>query len=208
MPIKRRNAVYIPDGFYDKEKNEPFVLNIMSKVFPNVKWENGNANNKEPDYISNELPFEITLASNNKKNNFIQRRKNLNYQTEDAEQDLIDYIYNSINKKSKKNYSIENINLCILLAIPCYNWVDNYNRHSYFRELLIWRRDNFFNLIRTEYIEKNFFKEIFIILPNINKNWSLIEVSTNKQHIIEFTDEELESGKYPFFIQTQIEITS
>ena len=80
----------------------------MKSVLGNGIWQKGNPELKEPDYIFNNIPLEFTLASDkcnkNNKNNFINKLRTITYTTNNSEDDLICYIQEQIEEKSKKQY--------------------------------------------------------------------------------------------------------
>ena len=79
---------FLPHNFFSKEKNEPFIKEIMSAVLKDTVWIPGNPDNFETDYFCDGIPFEFTLASDSKrKNNFIQRVQRGTYSSEDVEKD-------------------------------------------------------------------------------------------------------------------------
>lgn len=95
---------FLPHNFFSKEKNEPFIKEIMSAVLKDTVWIPGNPDNFAPDYFCDGIPFEFTLASDSKrKNNFIQRVQRGTYSSEDVEKDAIAYIRERIADKAAKN---------------------------------------------------------------------------------------------------------
>ena len=104
---------FLPHNFFSKEKNEPFIKEIMSAVLKDTVWIPGNPDIFETDYFCDGIPFEFTLASDSKrKNNFIQRVQRGTYSSEDVEKDAIAYIRERIADKAAKKFSVSNVHLC------------------------------------------------------------------------------------------------
>ncbi len=127
---------FLPKNFFNKEINEKFIKLVMKSVLGNGIWQKGNPELKEPDYIFNNIPLEFTLASDkcnkNNKNNFINKLRTITYTTNNSEDDLICYIQEQIEEKSKKQYSLSNVHLCVLCLIEQFDWVsDKYGSYTH-----------------------------------------------------------------------------
>ena len=103
-----------PCDFYSKTINEPFVKWIMSQVVIDGEWRSGDANLGEPDFFCDNIPFEITLASDHKKKSVIQSLKTVTYKSQSIMQEAWHNMEESLRDKCTKNYSVNNVNVCIL----------------------------------------------------------------------------------------------
>ena len=200
---------FFPQNFFNKEVNEEFIKLVMSSIFSNGKWIKGEANKKEPDYIYNGIPFEFTLASdkcNNKnKDNFIKRMKIGEYTSENVEKDAFYYIEEQIKDKTTKEYSLENINLCILCLLDRFDWIsDEYDSLTHF--ITDYPRDCFFKYIKETYIDTKTFNNIYLIFPDIVANWWVWDVKSNKKVKLQVEPFMMEAMKYPYFIGKQLYI--
>lgn len=194
---------FIPKDFFNKENHEGFIHLTMKSVLGEGEWENGDPNKKEPDYIFNNVPFEFTLASDKCNNNFINRLRTHSYTTNNSEDDALSYIEHQIKKKSKKEYSLPNVHLCILCLIEQFNWIsDKYG--SYTHHLIDYTREQFFNKIKIKYIDTKIFSNIFIIFPDMTANWWVWDVSSDKKVSLRVHPKMIESRKYPFYIEKRL----
>lgn len=189
---------FLPHNFFSKEKNEPFIKEIMSAVLKDTVWIPGNPDNFETDYFCDGIPFEFTLASDSKrKNNFIQRVQRGTYSSEDVEKEAIAYIRDRIADKAAKKYSVSNVHLCVLCLLDMFNWVsDEYG--SITHTLTDWRRKQFFDEIKSDYIDTGIFNNIFIIFPDVCAKWWVWDLQSNHKASIQLSDSEINSGKYPY----------
>lgn len=189
---------FLPHNFFSKEKNEPFIKEIMSAVLEDTVWMPGNPDNFEPDYFCDGIPFEFTLASDSKrKNNFIQRVQRGTYSSEDVEKNAIAYIRERIADKAAKKYSVSNVHLCVLCLLDMFNWVsDEYG--SITHTLTDWRRKQFFDEIKSDYIDTGIFNNIFLIFPDVCAKWWVWDLRSNHKASIQLFDSEINSGKYPY----------
>lgn len=189
---------FLPHNFFSKEKNEPFIKEIMSVVLKDTVWIPGNPDIFEPDYFCDGIPFEFTLASDSKrKNNFIQRVQRGTYSSEDVEKEAIAYIRERIADKAAKKYSVSNVHLCVLCLLDMFNWVsDEYG--SITHTLTDWRRKQFFDEIKSDYIDTGIFNNIFIIFPDVCAKWWVWDLRSNHKASIQLSDSEINSGKYPY----------
>ncbi len=194
---------FYPKNFTSKTVNEPFIQRIMASVLPDGKWVPGEASKFEPDYFFNGTPFEFTLASNSrKKGNFIQRYFGGTFSSEDVEQDVFSYIYERIQDKASKKYSVQRVHLCVLCLLDLSNWVSDYYG-SFTHDIVDWQRQEFFAKLRAEFIETGRFANIFIIFPDPCVTWWVYDVLTGGRASRVLTDAEIKSGTVPFHMYKQ-----
>ncbi len=191
---------YYPESFTNKRVNEPFIQRMMASVLPVGEWIPGNPDKFEPDYFYNGAPFEFTLASNSKKkNNFVQLYFSGNFSSEDVEQVVFSYIYERIQDKASKKYSVPGVHLCVLCLLDLSDWVSDYYG-SYTHDMVDWRRQEFFEKLRVEFIKTGVFANIFIIFPDPCVSWWVYDILTEGRVKYELTDAEIQSGTVPFHI--------
>lgn len=198
---------FLPKDFFKKEVNEEFILLVMKSILGVDKWEKGNPNKNEPDYLFNGHPFEFTLASdkckNKKKDNFINKLRTVSYTSENVEDDIIYYIEQQIADKAKKQYSTPNINLCVLCLVERFDWIsDEYGSCTHF--LIDYKREQFFMNIKAKYIDTKLFNDIFLIFPDMSATWWIWSISSNKKVSLQVTPQMIESEKYPYFIEKRL----
>lgn len=198
---------FLPDNFFNKNVNEEFILIVMKSIFGTDNWRNGNANKQEPDFMFNDAPFEFTLASdkckNKKKDNFINKLREAKYKTDNSEDDAINYIEQQIEDKSKKKYSVPDVNLCVLCLIESFGWIsDEYGSCMHF--LTDIKRERFFASIKAKYIDANLFNDIFIIFPDMSAKWWVWSIKFNSKWGLPVSPQMIESEKYPYFIEKRL----
>lgn len=198
---------FLPKNFFSKDVNEEFIKLIMKSVLGDGSWQKGRAELKEPDYIFNNIPIEFTLASDkckkNNKNNFINKLKTVSYITNDTENDLIQYIQQQIESKSRKQYSLPNVHLCILCLIEKFDWIsDQYGSYTHF--ITDYKRESFFKDIKSKYIDTNIFSNIFIIFPDMTATWWVWDILSDNKTSLQVTPYMIESKCYPYFIEKRL----
>lgn len=198
---------FLPKNFFSKDVNEEFIKLIMKSVLGNGSWQKGKEELKEPDFIFNNIPLEFTLASDkckkNNKNNFINKLRTISYTTDNSEDDLIYYIQQQIESKSKKQYSLSNIHLCVLCLIEKFDWVsDQYGSYAHF--ITDYKRELFFKDIKSKYIDTNVFSNIFIIFPDLGATWWVWDILSDNKVSLQVTPYMIESKEYPYFIEKRL----
>ena len=198
---------FLPKDFFNKEVNEKFIKFVMESILQDGKWVKGDANKNEPDYLYNGIPLEFTLASDKctrkKKENFITKIKTAHYSSENVEKDAIEYIEEQIKDKATKQYSLDNVHLCILCLLDRFDWIsDIYGSCTHF--LMDPKREEYFKEIKKKYIDTQKFSNIFIIFPDIFITWWVWDVKSNKRYPIPITDAMIESKKYPYIIEKNL----
>ena len=198
---------FLPKNFFNKDVNEKFIKLVMESVLGDGNWQKGKHELKEPDYIFNNIPLEFTLASDkcnkNNKNNFINKLRTITYTTNNSEDDLICYIQEQIEEKSKKQYSLSNVHLCVLCLIEQFDWVsDKYG--SYTHCFTNHKRELFFKYIKSKYVDTKVFSNIFIIFPDLAANWWVWDILSDNKVSLQVTPYMIESRDYPYFIEKRL----
>lgn len=193
-------SAFLPNNFLRKSVNELFIQELMATVLGRSNWVSGNANNFEPDYFCDGVPFEFTIASNRKrKGNYIQKFCSGTYTSDDMERDIFQYIRESIQLKLDKHYSTSNVHLCVLCLMDLTHWVlDEYGSVTHC--LLDHTREAFFSWIKCQCIDTKKFNNVFVIFPDFAATWWVWDVLTNYKVNIRLSAEDMLSKKYPFWI--------
>lgn len=192
---------HFPDDFFNKDVNEVFIKELVGRALNIQKWVKGNPNRFEPDYYGDNIPFEFTIASDSKrKNNYIQKMINHTYVSDDIENDIINYVIERIEDKSKKNYCVNNVHLCVLCLMDIFVWLaDEYGSELSF--IYENRKNKLFRKIKAEFIDKKTFGNVFIILPDVFSRWWIFDVMTGNKSFVYIPYEAMKTGKYPFYLE-------
>ena len=194
---------YLPDKFFHKSVNEPFIQKIMKKALGRANWTLGIVEKNEPDYFCNGVPFEFTIASDRrKKGNFVEKYRCGTYGSEDLEEDFFRYIRVSIERKLEKKYSVSNVHLCVLCVIDLTCWVfDEYGSFTYLVQDNA--RGTFFAWIKEHCITSQKFSNVFVIFPDMLAGWWVWDVLTNHKIRVQLSEEELLNRNNPFWIKKE-----
>lgn len=197
-------TAFLPANFFSKSVNEPFIQQIMRIALGHENWLPGNADNFEPDYFCDGVPFEFTIASDRKKKgNYIQKLRSGTYTSEDMEQDVIQYIRESIQQKLGKKYSVSNVHLCVLCLIDLTYWVsDEYGSETH--DLLDHTRTSFFEWIKERCIDTEQFSNVFVIFPDAAAKWWVWDVKTGHKASVQLSAESILSQKVPFWLTREV----
>ena len=193
-------VAFLPENFLHKSVNEPFIQEIMSMVLNRKEWKPGNPDKFEPDYFCDGVPFEFKIASDRKKKkNYIQRFRSATYESEDIEDDIIQYIQASIQQKLSKQYAVPNVHLCVLCLIDLTDWVlDEYG--SITHHLTDYIREDFFLWIKQQCIDTHKFNNVFVIFPDMFAKWWVWDILSGNKANITLSEQELLSSRYPFWM--------
>lgn len=193
-------VAFLPENFLHKSVNEPFIQEIMSTVLSRTEWKPGNPDRFEPDYFCDGVPFEFTIASDRKKKkNYIQRFRSATYESEDIEDDIIQYIQASVQQKLSKQYAVPNVHLCVLCLMDLTDWVlDEYGSITHYLTDHI--REEFFLWIKQQCIDTGKFNNVFVIFPDMFAKWWVWDVSTDHKANIKLSKQDLMSFRYPFWM--------
>jgi hypothetical protein len=196
--IEIETVEFFPNRFFDHDVNEPFAKEILQTVFGGEGWRYGDPQKKEPDLFFGEISIELTLACDrNTTENYIRKIKAGDYTTEDAEAEQLRFIDESIFDKTTRIYSVDGVNLCVICTIAMQDWVsDYYGSVTHF--IVDWRRQQYFEDLRSKYINSGKFSNIYILFPDLCASWWLFDLKTESRKIICLTDEQINSGKYPY----------
>ena len=195
--------ILFPTDFKINTVNVSFIKKVIESVLTEGEWRPGAPDKRDPDYFYNGIPFEFTIASDSKKkNNFVQKFFSYIYSSGDIEQDVLSYILERIQDKASKQYSVEHVHLCVLCLLDLSNWVSDYYG-SVTHDLIDYRRAQFFERIRAEYIASGRFNNIFILFPDPCACWWVYDVLSDNRAKYQLSDEEIRSGAFPFVMYKQ-----
>lgn len=159
--------------FFEKSFNEKFAASAIKSIFGYSACNHGN-DADVPDYLFDEKEwFEISLiCDSRKRNNLVQRILHKNFVSEDVENELLIMIHERIEDKSRKKYINLHPNLCLICPVPMLDWIAP---PSCLDALYTSERREFFDLLYSEYVETGIFKNVFILVPNVDSSWTLID---------------------------------
>lgn len=191
---------FLPDNFFNKSVNEPFIKELMSLVLEQNDWVCGDPDKFEPDYFCNGTPYEFTIASDRrKKGNFIQNLCASAYTSEDIEEDFRKYIEESISKKLSKHYSVPDVCLCVLCVIDLTKWVmDEYGSLTHYA--VDQPREEIFAWIKERCIETGKFKNVFVIFPDAAATWWAWDVLNDQKASVQLTLASILGKQPPFWL--------
>ncbi len=192
---------FLPDDFFNKRINEPFIRFIMEHILEESEWQPGNPDKGEPDYFCNGIPIEFTLVADTKKtDSFVMRMKQGHFESHDVETEVFNYIAERIADKATKNYSVGNVHLCMLCMLDMFGWVAG-EYGSVFHELLDYKRKEFFKYLKEYYIDTGKFSNVFILFPDMCAKWWMFDVKTDVKVSYQLSDDEIKYHKLPFILE-------
>ena len=191
---------YFPDNFMDKAVNEPFIAFIMSKYLGiNLNnWKQGDPNQSIPDYIVDNCYYEFTLASDRAKNNLIRKLQKVTYCSQNAIKDAWQCIQASLDSKMGKNYSVNNISVCILCLLD-FNENIVAEDGSMSADIFKLFHDEIYDSLQCDYVDKGKFQNIYVIFPFSDETWWVMDIVKRSISQIKLSESEIKTGNYPFF---------
>ena len=180
--------------FFEKSFNENFAASAIKSIFGYSSYIHGNDVDK-PDFLFDENEqFEIALICDTKKrDNLVQRILRKNFVSDDVEKELLSMIHERIEDKSRKKYINLHPNLCLICPVPMLDWIAP---PSCLDILYTSERRDFFDLLYIEYIETGIFKNIFILVPNVDASWTLIDLNSG---MFDY-EGDLNDPNYPYYL--------
>lgn len=183
--MKIKIELHLPDIFFDsaRENNnfESLSEQISKAVLVDIlNVENirrGDDKKQEPDYISGQTGYEVTLGINDSLIPMLKGRASFDKSLHNQEQELIDSIMRALERKSKKKYSIRT-NLIIFTLTPLFEWYSYFylrgsSTYNYWC-LLQANRNKLFEKIIEKYIgDQNPFEDVLIIQPTHDERYIL-----------------------------------
>lgn len=224
----------IPPHFFDSAKaSNAFesMSEVMAKQFLKLilnleDIQKGNPDLGEPDYISGEDGFEVTLAIRASLIPQLKGVKALDTQPRNTENELISVISEAVSRKADKNYScIPSLVIITLDTLLTWYYPLYFGRTTDDPiEEMIWhaythKRDSFFEQLSKQFIDSGKFRNIYIIQPthtrefvlfdvrafNANSHSSIIRIATDKP--LAFPTYKIvgvDNNKDPFLFETTV----
>lgn len=162
------------------------------------KWKQGDPNQFIPDYIVDNHYYEFTLASNRGKNNLIRKLQKVTYGSTNIIRDSWQCIQESLDSKMKKNYSVNDVSVCILCLLD-FNEDKVTDDGSMSAELFNLLHESIYDSLQSDYVDKGKFKNIYVIFPFSNETWWVMDVVNKNISPIQLSESEIKTGNYPFF---------
>lgn len=186
------------EEFFNKNINEYFAEQVIKKIFNFNSCKHGQDGTEADLIFDKEHAFEITLICDKKKhNNLIQRiHKGMNgdgFHSDDIVGEIISMIETCIYNKSKKEYANKETNLCLICPFPMMSWIEDM---GVIELIFVTSKAIYFNELIKRYIETKIFKSIFILVPNIDGSWWMLDVAGKKY---QYTNDGTIKN-YPFFM--------
>lgn len=188
------------EHFFEKRVNEEFATIVLQKIFQFQTVRHGQ-DGIEADLIFNEKhAFEITLICNKKKhNNLIQRfqigMNGEGFHSDDIQGEILSMIETCVDKKSKKEYANKGTNLCLICPFPMMSWIADID---VIELIFVTRKTICFNELIKRYVETKLFKCIYVLVPNIDGTWWVLDISGKKYQYV--PDHAI--NNYPFYMLT------
>ena len=193
----------LSDDFFNKRINEAFAKKVLCSIFSVNDVRDGDPVQFEPDIFLNNVPFEITLVSDRKKQrSFIQRLKNSRkngFESDDIGEELLSMIAESIMDKASKKYSVPMPYLCLIVPIPMMEWLGK-GYGSIIEDLFITRHAYCFHKLKEIFINRDIFSNIFLLVPSLDGTWWCIDMKTDLmiQYRGDFND-----PSYPYYMEIE-----
>lgn len=189
--------------FFEKNVNEQFASNVLQKVFSFRTVRHGQ-DGTEADLIFDEkYAFEITLICDKKKHrNLIQRllrayQRIETFHSDDIEGEILSMIEDCVAKKANKQYTNNNINLCLIVPFPMVSWIDG--SMDVVEMLFVTPKSKVFRELQYKYLQTQKFKNIYILLPDVDKSWWIIDLKGKRRQY----KGNIADKNYPYFSETK-----
>lgn len=186
--MRVKMELHLPDLFFDSAKqingyeslSEQISKAILTDILHIKNVERGDEKKHEPDYISAGQGYEVTFGLRNNLIPMLRGRTPLNSSPYNQEQELINFIKESLIRKSKKTYSVRST-LIIFTLTPLLEWYSYFYLKDmptyYFWEFVQNNRNELFQEIIQEFIgTQKPFDNVLIIQPTHDEHYILYDV--------------------------------
>ena len=193
------------EHFFEKRVNEEFAAKVLQSVFRFQMVRHGKDGTEADLIFDEEYAFEITLVCDKKKhNNLIQRllrayQRIETFHSDDIEGEILSMVEDCVAKKANKQYANNDVNLCLVVPFPMVSWIDG--SMDIIEMLFVTPKSKVFNNLRDKYLQTKKFKNIYILLPDIDKSWRVIDLKGSKRQY----RGNVVGASYPYFIETNYE---
>lgn len=179
----------LPPHFFESAKKENSFESVSERIVKafledilNIKnLRRGDPEIGEPDYMADELGFEVTFSIDQFLIPQLKGVRELDGAKRDIEQSLIADITDAVLRKAQKNYScVPNLVVLTLRTLPTWYYPLGFSTTDTF-ERRIWeyaakRRNKFFSDLYQNYILTNKFENIYIIQPTFNRTFAFFNI--------------------------------
>lgn len=193
------------EDFFEKQVNEEFAATILQSVFCFQSVRHGQ-DGMEADLVFDEkYAFEITLICDKKKHtNLIQRllrasQRLETFHSDDIEGEILSMLEDCVAKKANKQYANNELNLCLIVPFPMVSWIDG--SMDVIEMLFVTPKSKVFRNLQDKYLQTKKLKNIYILFPDIDKSWWVIDLKQGKWQYKETTS----NMTYPYFEAMSIE---
>ena len=177
--MRIRYQLYLPPDFLNKEVNEAIIFHIMNLSQQYHTYRRGDPNRKEPDFIVDGQGLEVTFASFKYYSaaTFINDFCDGIYSVQDARSNHTQFIFNALDRKAKKNYSVQPVSLAILCMLELFDWVDNCGILP--TKLGKTEKTAALSAIKNDYLESGIFGNVYLLLPSLHREWFVYDVKND-----------------------------
>lgn len=203
---KDNSYTVIPEEFFEKSKTEEVMMNIAKnvKAYHNVR--RGDPLLFEPDFVADgEQGIEMTIASYDVQNTtLVNKLRNNEYTTNDIEADTIIAIMTALERKAKKHYVLQKIDVVVYDILPCSPWyesVENFNSAC-----RLCNRNAMYRSIFDSYLLTNVFTNVYIIMTGDYGEIVVFDVKAHEQngkHIYRLKIEN-DTANWPFTVSKKV----
>ena len=191
------------EHFFEKRVNEEFAAKVLQSVFRFQSVKHGQDGTEADLIFDEEYAFEITLICDKKKhNNLIQRvlkvyHKLEQFHSDDIQGEVLSMIDSCIEKKDKKRYANQPVNLCLISPFPMFSWIDG--SMDEMELLFVTPKSRIFDFLFEKYVKTKIFGNIYILLPDIDKSWWIIDLKGKRRQY----KGNIADKNYPYFSETK-----
>ena len=190
------------DHFFEKQVNEEFAANVIQDILSFRTLRHGKDGSEADLIFDEEHAFEVTLICDKKKhNNLIQRLLTAyqglgSFHSDDIQGEILSMIETCVAKKAQKQYTGEDMNLCLIVPFPMVSWVDG--SMDVIEMLFVTPKSKVFYNLRNKYLQTKKFKNIYILLPDVDKSWWIIDLKGKRRQY----KGNIADKNYPYFSAT------
>ena len=190
------------EHFFEKRVNEEFANNVLQDVFSFQTVRHGKDGLEADLIFDEEHAFEITLVCDKKKHNNLIQRLLTAYQgvglfhSDDIQGEILSMIETCVAKKAQKQYTGNDVNLCLIVPFPMLSWVDG--SMDVIEMLFVTPKSKVFYNLRNKYLQTKKFKNIYILLPDVDKSWWILDLKGKRRQY----KGNIADKNYPYFSAT------
>ena len=176
--------LYLPKDFLKKEVNEKAVEILLKRALSAASSRRGDPLKREPDLILDGKGVEITFAADGKyETPFVGQYCDGVYTADEAENSLTVPILSALERKSRKQYADRPVAVAVLCMLELFDWCGD----TFDRELMGLpkrERDAFFSLVRSLYIERGVFSNVYLLAPTLTRKWIVFDLKNDGRYLV------------------------